>query len=74
MRNLRLSCKNVQDHLFATSKFEVLPTRIVITLDVNCSDMANSRRMANLEENQKLDDALVERLAKIIAALQNIED
>jgi hypothetical protein len=36
--------------------------------------MANSNRVANLEENQKLDDALAMRLAKIIEVLQNIED
>jgi hypothetical protein len=36
--------------------------------------MASSNRVANLEENQKLDDALVQRLAKIIEVLQNIED
>jgi len=36
--------------------------------------MANSNRVANLEENQKLDDALAQRLARIIEVLQNIED
>jgi hypothetical protein len=36
--------------------------------------MASGTRVANLEENQKLDDALAQRLLKIIEVLQNIED
>jgi hypothetical protein len=36
--------------------------------------MANSNRVANLEETQKLDSCIAERLAKIIEVLQNIED
>jgi hypothetical protein len=36
--------------------------------------MANSKQVASLEENQKLDDALAQRLAKILEVLQNIED
>jgi len=36
--------------------------------------MANSKQMVNLEENHKLDDALAERLAKIMEVLQDIED
>jgi hypothetical protein len=36
--------------------------------------MRNSRCAANLEENQKLDEELVQRLAKIVEVLQNIED
>jgi hypothetical protein len=36
--------------------------------------MANGRQVANLEENHKLDDALAERLAKIMEVLQDIED
>jgi hypothetical protein len=36
--------------------------------------MANSKQVANLEENQKLDDTLAELLAKIMEVLQNIED
>jgi hypothetical protein len=36
--------------------------------------MANSKQVANLEENQKLDGTLAERLAKIMEVLQNIED
>jgi hypothetical protein len=36
--------------------------------------MANNKHMANLEENQKLDDATAQRLAKIMEVLQNIED
>jgi hypothetical protein len=36
--------------------------------------MANNKRVANLEENQKLDDATAQRLAKILEVLQNIED
>jgi hypothetical protein len=36
--------------------------------------MANTNRVTNLEENQKLDDALTQRLARIIEVLQNIED
>jgi hypothetical protein len=36
--------------------------------------MASTKRVANLEENQKLDDDLALRLAKIIEVLQNIEE
>ena len=57
-----------------TSKFEVLATKIVITTAANDSHMANRNRVANLEENHVLDDAVAQRLAKIIEALQNLED
>jgi hypothetical protein len=36
--------------------------------------MANSKQVANLEENHKLDDATAQRLAKILEVLQNIEN
>jgi hypothetical protein len=36
--------------------------------------MANTKGAVNLEENQKLDDTLAQRLAKIVEVLQNIED
>jgi hypothetical protein len=36
--------------------------------------MANTKGAVNLEENQKLDDAIAQRLAKIVEVLQNIED
>jgi hypothetical protein len=58
----------------ATSNFEAAATRIVITTAAELFFMANSRQVANLEENHKLDDALAERLAKIMEVLQDIED
>jgi hypothetical protein len=57
-----------------TSNFEVEEIKIVITSAANHSCMANSNRVRNLEENQKLDEDLALRLAKIIEVLQNIED
>jgi hypothetical protein len=36
--------------------------------------MVSSKRVANLEENQKLDDALAQQLARIIEVLRDIED
>ncbi len=36
--------------------------------------MANAKGAINLEESQKLDDTLAQRLAKIVEVLQNIED
>ncbi len=36
--------------------------------------MGRNRSPANIEEDQKLDHALVERLAKVLADLQNLEE
>jgi hypothetical protein len=36
--------------------------------------MTDSKQVANLDEDHKLDDATAQRLAKILEVLQNIED
>jgi len=36
--------------------------------------MRNAVPLANIEEDQKFDQALVKRLARIVEVLQNIED
>ena len=36
--------------------------------------MADSKQVANLGKNQKVDDATAQQLAKILEVLENIED
>jgi hypothetical protein len=36
--------------------------------------MADSKQVANLEKNQKIDNATAQQLAKILEILENIED
>ena len=38
------------------------------------SSMGNPIPLANIEQKQKFDDALVQRLAKVIEVLSNLED
>jgi hypothetical protein len=57
-----------------TSNFEAQATKIVITSATNHMHMASGKGAVNLEENQKLDEALAQRLAKIVEVLQDIED
>jgi hypothetical protein len=38
------------------------------------SIMGNPIPLANIEQNQKFDDALVQQLAKVIEVLSNLED
>jgi hypothetical protein len=38
------------------------------------SSMGSPIPLANIEQNQKFDDALVERLAKVIDVLPNLEN
>ena len=56
-----------------TSKFEVRTTRTAITVIGYWISMGNPP-LANLENDQKFDAALVEQLAKIIEVLSNLED
>jgi hypothetical protein len=39
-----------------------------------CSNMGNPKPPVNIEEDQKLDHALMERLAKALEILSDIED
>ena len=57
-----------------TSKFEVSANIIVITKATNTLDMANAIPLKNIEEEQKVDYATVEQIAKIMRFLRNIED
>lgn len=38
------------------------------------SSMGRPIQLANMEQDQKFDDALVERLAKVLKVLPNLED
>ena len=58
----------------ATSKFEVSANIIVITKATNTLCMANAIPLKNIEEEQKVDYATVEQIAKIMRFLRNIED
>jgi len=62
-------------HTFpATSKFEVTANIIVITNATNTLPMVTAIPLKNIEEEQKVDRATVEQIAKIIRFLRNIED
>lgn len=58
----------------ATSKFEVSANIIVITKATNTLYMANAIPLKNIEQEQKVDYATVEQIAKIMRFLRNIED
>lgn len=56
-----------------TSKFEAQATRIVITKKPIHSAMAKSNTPIDIEDGQKTEPAVVERLAKLIEDLPDIE-
>ncbi len=56
------------------SSFELTAKGIVIAYGVYCSAMARENPVKNLEENQKLDEAVAQQLAKVVQALHDIED
>jgi hypothetical protein len=60
--------------LRATSNFEVLVGDIVIALAVILLAMQSDSQLINLEEEQCLDRATAEQLAKIMEFLLNLED
>jgi len=62
-------------HTFpATSKFEVTANIIVITKVANRLHMVTAIPLKNIEEEQKVDRATAEQIAKIMRFLRNIED
>ncbi len=62
-------------HTFpATSKFEVTANIIVITKAANRLRMVSAIPLKNIEEEQKVDRATAEQIAKIMRFLRNIED
>lgn len=60
--------------LVGTSNFEVLVGDIVIALAVILLAMQSDSQLINLEEEQCLDRATAEQLAKIVEFLLNLED
>lgn len=60
--------------LVGTSNFEVLVGDIVIALAVILLTMQSDSQLINLEEEQCLDRATAEQLAKIVEFLLNLED
>ena len=67
--------KTLSDAFSATSKFEVSANIIVITKAANRLSMGNAIPLKNIEEEQqKVDYATVEQIAKIMRFLKNIED
>jgi len=69
--------KNVKtlSHAFpTTSNFEVSANIIVITKATNTFAMANAIPLKNIEEEQTVDYATLEQIAKIMRFLRNIED
>ncbi len=58
----------------AASNFEVSADIIVITKATNTLYMANAIPLKNIEQEQKVDYATVEQIAKIMRFLRNIED
>ena len=56
------------------SNLEVLANVIVITKATNSCCMVTAIPLGNIEEEQKIDSAKVEQIAKIIRFLRNIED
>jgi hypothetical protein len=62
-------------HTFpATSKFEVTANIIVITKAADRLHMVSAIPLKNIEEEQKVDRATAEQIAKIMQFLRNIED
>jgi hypothetical protein len=63
------------ENIGVTSKFEARAMRMAITLiALMDSIMGRQSPLVNIEHDQKFDDALVKRLAKILEELQNLED
>ncbi len=60
--------------LGGTSNFEVLVGDIVIALAAILLPMQSESQLINLEEEQCLDRATAEQLAKIVEFLLNLED
>ena len=71
---LHENVKTLTEHFTATSNFEVPGIIIVITTAANRLVMVTDIPLINIDEEENLDRATAERLAKIIEFLLNIED
>ena len=75
MKKIKLTCQYFQRKIRVTSKLEVATTRMAITVVTPLdSIMGRQPPLVDIERNQKFDDAVVKRLAKILEDLQNLED
>ena len=75
MKKIKLTCQYFQRKIRVTSKLEAVTTRTAITVVTPLdSIMGRHSPLVDIERNQKFDDAVVKRLAKILENLQNLED
>ena len=72
--NLHGNVKMPNLKLPATSNFEVQARDIVITKAANRVSMETNNALTNIEEEQSIDAATAQQLARIVEFLLNIED
>ena len=65
---------NCQNYFLVTSNFEAQAGGIVITKANMLKSMRKPNPLTNIEDDAKVNDDLLKRLAKAFAVLENIEE